>query len=270
MAPNVVAPAAYAAEHRLRVLASSAGPDVVSLWRWCGTVFDQKQANTCVANAGAKCVDIRTQIQGGSPIVVSRAGLNWIACTIDGADMRRPETYNHGTYPHSMVAALQTTGFAPETIWPYPVDDGDSDDEISWALSREPDANYERWATDQRSKSETSYSRMDSLDEAITALRNGFPLEIGGPVALDYVDNGFDPAKPMSLPTKAQTAGLHARVIIGFDLTTGRPVFEELGSYGPFFALGGRYRSSREVVQDAIDTGSLYAIEHIQQIGASS
>jgi hypothetical protein len=247
----------------VRLGLSSAGlPNEASLRDQVLGVLDQGLLGSCVANAGMQAIRMAHVRQGvKNPKLGSRLFGYFFARAYDHMTKE-----DGGTEIRLFYQALNKFGFPPEEIWGYddaPV--GENGEPGKFATL--PSALAVRAAYDQHAPS--VYRRLNgtgaSLVEMIkTALAVGKqPVEFGTLVTKAYTNDDLGPSGIVDVPSPdAEIAGGHAQLVTGYRvLSTGRTIFEVLGSWGSSFAEDGFCWYTEDYLTWA-STTDLWVVDH--------
>lgn len=188
-------------------------PSTSDLRQLFGPALDQGGLSTCVENAIAdatRAVQVRLGADPGKTPLLSRLALYWLTrAEVGEQDM------DSGSFIHLAFEAMNTFGFAPETVWPY-TDAGEQ-----W--KRKPPLLALEAAFDQRDdkRADVDYRRILTsggalVDDVKRALGNGMPVIFGVDVPQSFVDGHLGPGGVLSRPGPDDAiAGGHAMLLGG-------------------------------------------------------
>jgi hypothetical protein len=240
----------YHADHAERIFKTSVIPTSASNKDLVLNVLDQAGLGSCVLNAtgqAVRCCQVRAKVV--TPLLPDRDN-QYAWCRIDDGS---PIDQDTCTFAATAADVLRRRGFVGEIDGTY------SDDPTVWA--KQPSAQYEHDAFDQRDTTETSLHPIVGTDDekwaqVLQLSANRVPIAICGDVSVAYAQNNFDPTKPLDAPAAADVDGGHCQTLVGF---TDQQTAEILNSWSTQWGNGGYALYTRAYV---LASSELYAIEH--------
>jgi hypothetical protein len=236
---------------------ATTAPPAADASRLVLSILDQGPIGSCTANATAQAVRAsQAALMLGSglsletvlhvpPPLLSRLMLYWLARSRWGE-----KDVDSGTYIRTIFEMLVDFGFAPESKWPYVVDDLGSS-MPKWRTTPASIAFID--AEDQ--KAPTKYARIDSdgdqrIEDIKRAVASDFLVVFGCPVTQNFCQGRFDPTLPIPVPSSTDLiAGGHAMTIARYDSAgVGVP-----NSWGYDFGVNGWVKFSWEYVTSQMD-----------------
>ncbi|MBS7622855.1 C1 family peptidase [Candidatus Bathyarchaeota archaeon] len=190
----------------------------VDLRKHAGSIRDQGNEGSCVGQSGAALKDWHEKYQRGYP----DGGLS-ARCVYNGARALEGRLNDEGAYLRDALKFLLHYGTATEKRWPYKAwVDSDKDPRI---VVHQQD--MDPWKID-------SYVRLQTVDEVLQALAAGKPV-YGGVL---WYSNWIHVTVQGNLPpANGEVVGGHAILFLGYDLKTGRLLFQN--SWGKLYGDGG-------------------------------
>lgn len=179
-------------------------PDECSLEKYVGEVFDQRNTNSCVANAVAGAIGILERKSNISYKPVSRLFAYYNSRRLHGDHL-----VDKGTYIRLCVKMMTKLGIPDEEHWPF------STSFIK--LRRRPPWNAYMMAHPRKNGS--YYKIFDVGDERVNAIKAaihaGYPVVFGTDVS-EYYLNSSGPTTVSKPASDDPIAGGHAQVIVGY------------------------------------------------------
>lgn len=211
-------------------------PDAVDLRPFCPPVFEQKNIGSCTGQTIAAALEflaleeIRNKVVGGTEAftpgvyeAVSRLFIYYQERVIEG-------TVNEdaGATIRGGIKAVSSFGACREALWPY--------DESK--IFEKPTAH----AYEEASKFKaTSYYRINSLDEILVCLAEGYPVCFGFSVYDSFTGDDIAKTGVMDMPSATESVqGGHAVLAVGYDRNKKHLIVrnswgEEWGDQGHFY-----------------------------------
>lgn len=207
-------------DHRFSAPHVVALPDFVDLRPHCSPVEDQRDANSCVANAVVGALEYMDRRAGGRAIDYSRLFVYWYA-----RDLRGWQDQDEGCYIRDAIKVVAGRGVCPESLWPYNLQ----------RVMVEPEAVC--GAAAHRHLLER-YARAKTLQDIQAALAMGYPVVGGFPVfeALESPEVAKSGLLPAPRP-EDHILGYHAMMIAGYDAAAKQLIVRN--SWGPEWGLNG-------------------------------
>jgi C1A family cysteine protease len=197
-------------------------PPQVNLRPGCPPVYDQGQLGSCTANAiGAALQFDELKQKEATPFQPSRLFIYYneraIENTVDS---------DSGARIRDGIKSVGTTGYCPETEWPYNIDQ---------FAEKPPTACYQ----DAKKYKAIKYQRvMQSLPQMKGALAAGTPFVAGFSVYESIRNPDVEKTGDIPLPQQSESLlGGHAILIVGYD--DAKQVFNLRNSWGDSWGDGG-------------------------------
>lgn len=219
-----------------------------------GPIFDQGQAGSCVAQAGARQLaiylranELTTDWLVPSPLWGYAVGRLQEFAGFDPALVPAEALDDVGTVPASYLQAIRNLGFVRQSDWPYPIDANTlNDTEAMLALIRQkPPADVIVKAYAQR---ELEYAVYDGpanerLAWIIDCLKHRLPVTFGHEVDEAYEENAGQVVRRIDV---AHSLGGHDECIVAVN-DKGNVIVD--GSWGLGFGTAGRTEWSRAAIE---------------------
>lgn len=179
---------------RVRLAAS------IDLRRGCSPVEDQGRLGSCTANALAGILEFLDNHIDGSYEDTSRLFIYY-----NERAMQKTVAYDSGASLRIGIKTLAKTGSCYEAIWPY---------EIA-QFTMKPSA---RCYTQAKSHRIVSYHRIETLQEMLACLSEGYPFVFGFTVYENFESPETARTGIVRMPAKTERAlGGHAVMAVGYD-----------------------------------------------------
>jgi C1A family cysteine protease len=174
--------------------------DKIDLRLFCPKVEDQEDLGSCTANAGVglyEFVELKQKTE--KPFWdASRLFLYYNTRVIEGT-----VNEDSGAYIRDTMKALAKYGVCPEKEWPYIVDR---------FADKPPKSNY----THALKHKALTYRRLETLEDMLGCLADGFPFEFGFAVYESFQKIGKSGIMLMPKKTERLLGG-HAVMAVGYD-----------------------------------------------------
>ncbi len=175
-------------------------PDKVDLRGKCSSVEDQGTLGSCTANAGVAVYEYLETVQNMPFDDKSRLFLYWNTRSIQGTTGE-----DSGASIRDTIKALAKWGVCPEKSWPYT---------ISKFKTKPPRPCY----TDAAKHKIISYERLNTLNDMLGCLADGFIFEFGFSVYESFESDKVKKTGIVPIPKKKeQLLGGHAVCGVGYD-----------------------------------------------------
>jgi len=197
-------------------------PTKIDLRTECSDIENQGQLGSCTANALAGHLQFLEKISGQPYADVSRLFIYYNERAAEGT-----VSYDSGAMIRDGIKVLAQFGVCPETSWPYDISQ----------FTRKPSVTCYKQALKHRI---TSYHRLQTLNEMLNCLAEGFPFVFGFTVyesfeSLKVAKTGIAP-----MPKKTEKVlGGHAVMAAGYDQKQKR--FIVRNSWGPQWGQAGYF-----------------------------
>ncbi|WP_419808615.1 C1 family peptidase [Sphingomonas sp.] len=222
-------------------------PRRVDLRPHCSPVEDQRQTNSCVANAIVGALELHQRKAGMAPVDMSRLFLYWNARSIT-----KNEANDNGSFIHHGMAAVLAFGVCEERMWPF------------------EEAMVRAQPTDACFKNATSYeaiqfARTPRGEPAMAALAQGLPVAFGIVLPSECYQvagqTGTVP-NPETIQVNSAPSG-HAMLIVGYDLE--EKVYIVRNSWGAGYGQNGYLNIPFEVMERHAHPDQFWTIGAIEQ-----
>lgn len=197
-------------------------PPRVDLRAECSPIENQGRLGSCTANALAGHLQF-LEVAGGGPYKdLSRLFIYYNERAIEGT-----VAYDAGAMLRDGIKALAKFGVCAESTWPYDIA----------VFTKKPEAACYKEGLKRRIQ---SYHRLQTLDEMLNCLADGFPFVFGFTVyesfeSLKVAQTGVAP-----MPKRTERAlGGHAVMACGYDQKQKR--FLVRNSWGPQWGMSGYF-----------------------------
>ena len=188
-------------------------PTTSDLTQLFGPALDQGPLGSCVANAIAdavRAVQVRLGADPAETELASRLAIYWVARAYV-----HEQAIDAGSFIHLAFAGLNIFGFAPESAWPYLIEN----------FARQPPLGAMAKAFDQRDadRPDVDYRRILSsgghlVDDIKRALGSGYPVVFGVDVSRAFLDGELGPTGIAQTPGSGdEIVGGHAMLLAGLD-----------------------------------------------------
>jgi C1A family cysteine protease len=209
-------------------------PSNVDLRNECSAVENQGRLGSCTANALAGNLQFLEIVNAQPYKDVSRLFIYYNERAIEGK-----VDFDSGAMLRDGIKALAKFGVCPEVSWPYDIT----------KFTRKPSAACYKQGLKDRI---TSYHRLQTLDEMLNCLADGFPFVFGFAVyesfeTLKVAKTGIAP-----MPKKTETMlGGHAVMAAGYDQKQKRLIVRN--SWGPEWGQAGYFTLPYAYVESLAD-----------------
>jgi len=212
-------------------------PTKVDLRKTCSPVEDQGQLGSCVGNSVIGCLEFLQKKNLDFVTDLSRLFAYYNARLLDGTTQ-----IDSGAYIRSGIKGLAKYGVCTEEQWPY----------IISKFAKKPTA---KCYTAAKAKAIISYHRIETLNDMLSCLAEGYPFVFGFAV-YDYFESAtMARTGILKMPTaNEQMLGGHAVMAVGYDQTKKRILVRN--SWGVNWGLKGYfwmpydYINSRDLADD--------------------
>jgi C1A family cysteine protease len=203
----------------------------VDLRPGCSPVEDQEDLGSCTANAGIGVYEYVERKEGMEQIDQSRLFLYFNTRLEEGT-----ENFDSGAYIRDTIKALAKYGVCPESMWPYDVP----------KYTVKPPAKCYSVA---RKHVAIKYQRLETLEDMLACLADGFPFEFGFSVYESFESDAVANTGIVPMPKKSERLlGGHAVVAVGYDRSTERLTVRN--SWGPIWGDKGYFYMPFDYVTD--------------------
>lgn len=196
-------------------------PDRVDLRAKCSPVEDQKQTNSCVAQAVVGAMEFH-QIRAGRALT----NLSRLFVYYNARILSHSTEVDQGSFIHHGMASILGYGACEERIWPF---------QEAMVSTRPTEAAYQNG----RDYEATQYARTPRGVPALVALAHGLPIVFGMYAPGEYYDAAHQTGRmprPDQVVTQRPPSG-HAMLIVGYDMP--ERCYLVRNSWGPGWAEGG-------------------------------
>lgn len=253
----------FPARSVLRLRAAGDRPSTIDLRMNMPEVFDQGRIGSCVSQSVAALVwHARSQVEG-RVAVPSRPFIYYASRVREGT-----VPIDNGQYIRTAMKVLSHEGAAPEYMWGHELDENDLPDS-SWLFPkssrwiRKPTKRVyteaERWQT-------LVYYRVNSVDDMLNCLADGFPFTFGFAVYRSFYGSDGRPqvVTPMPHSTEKMLGG-HAVVAVGYD--DNRRMFLCRNSWGTDVQDKGHYWMPYSYLGNANLASDVWTIRDVERHG---
>ena len=218
-------------------------PPVVDLRNWCSEVEDQRQTQSCVANAVVGSLELLQRKEGHSVQDLSRMFVYYNSRALHGY-----ENKDAGTFVHTAMAAIMAYGICEERLWPF--------SEIN--INVKPIDNCFRNAENYRGVEFAEIAKGTPLTHV---LARGIPVVMAVKLPREAY-NAADATGIMALPEggggSAHTHGNHSMTVVGYDLAA--KTYLVRNSWGANWAKGGYFQMPFAIFDERGFAGQSWAI----------
>jgi C1A family cysteine protease len=180
-------------------------PSLVDLRKGCSPVEDQGALGSCTANALAGNLEFLDNCQDHSYIDVSRLFIYYNERSMQGM-----EGADSGARLRDGIKTLSKRGVCSEAMWPYKIDQ----------FAKKPSAVCYKEAL---SHCITTYHRLQSIDEMLTCVADGYPFVFGFTVYESFENENTARTGVVRMPKPTEKVlGGHAVMTVGYDLKAKR------------------------------------------------
>ena len=199
-------------------------PPKVDLRQWCSPVEDQRQTQSCVANAVVGSLELLQRKEKHSSQDLSRMFVYYNSRKLHGYEGR-----DDGTYVHTAMAAIMAYGICEERLWPF------------------VEVNVNEKPTDACFANAENYRGVEFAEVAkgtplTHVLARGLPLVMAVKLPREAYDIAHKTGV-MQLPEggggTAHTHGNHSMTVVGYDLE--QKAYLVRNSWGQGWAQGGYF-----------------------------
>jgi C1A family cysteine protease len=238
-------------------------PDKVDLREWCSPVEDQGSLGSCTANACAGNLELLER-KGIDPVpedpitpsltlwqrILRFFGLYKPTNTLGSGlfkDTSRLFIYynarsligttaeDSGAYIRDCMKTLAREGHCLEKLWPY---------NLGMAFTRPNSAAY----ADGHNHVITNYMRIDTINDMLTCLADGYPVVIGITLYESFESDEVRRTGVVNMPgSYERVIGGHAVLVVGYDQSTKRLLVRN--SWGPNWGQNGYFTIPYEYVE---------------------
>lgn len=185
-------------------------------------IENQGRLGSCTANALAGHLQFLEKVSGQSYKDLSRLFIYYNERAIEGTI-----SFDSGAMIRDGIKGLAKWGVCPESIWPYDIA----------KFTRKPAAVCYKQGLKRRI---TSYHRLQSLDEMLNCLAEGFPFVFGFTVYESFESLKVAQTGLVPMPKRSERAlGGHAVMAAGYDQKQKR--FLVRNSWGPQWGQAGYF-----------------------------
>lgn len=218
-------------------------PPVVDLRNFCSPTEDQRQTQSCVANAVVGALEILQRKEGHSSQDLSRLFVYYNSRCLDG-----PTIEDVGTYVHTAMAAIMAHGICEERMWPFnETVINDRPTEACFANAK----NYRG----------VEFAEIEKGTPLTHVLARGIPVVMAVKLPREAY-NAADATGVMKLPEdgggSAHTHGNHSMVVVGYDLDA--KTYLVRNSWGEGWAKGGYFQMPFAIFDERGFAGQSWAI----------
>jgi len=230
-------------------------PDKVDLREFCSPVEDQGSLGSCTANACAGNIELLQRKgvdkvpEDPKPLVLTwwqkllrllglyktsnlpRSGLykdtSRLFIYYNARSIIGTTAEDSGAYIRDCMKTLAREGHCLEHLWPY---------NLGMAYTRPNATAY----ADGRNHIIQSYMRIDTLNDMLTCLADGYPVVIGITLYESFESDEVKKTGVVNMPNSYERAiGGHAVLAVGYDQSTKRLLVRN--SWGPNWGQGGYF-----------------------------
>jgi C1A family cysteine protease len=185
-------------------------------------IENQGRLGSCTANALAGHLQFLEEVSGRTYKDLSRLFIYYNERAVEGT-----VGYDSGAMIRDGIKVLAKYGVCPESNWPYDIAQ----------FTRKPAAACYKEAL---KRCISSYHRLQTLDEMLNCLTEGFPFVFGFTVYESFESLKVAQTGVVPMPKKSEKAlGGHAVMAIGYDQKQKR--FMVRNSWGPQWGQGGYF-----------------------------
>ena len=187
--------------------------DYVDLRDYASPVEDQRRLGSCVGQAMAGAYELLMLREVPERFIdLSRLFIYYNARLLDG----HTET-DEGAYIRDGIKSVKIYGVCSERVWPYHIQ--------NFALTPSVTSYL-----DARSRSIKNYRRVSTVNHAVDALSNGYPVVFGLLVYTGFAEL-YREDSVLAMPSKSESPlGGHAMCLVGYDLS--KELFLVRNSFG--------------------------------------
>lgn len=207
-------------------------PPVVDLRQWCSPVEDQRQTQSCVANAVVGGLELLQRKENHSSHDLSRMFVYY-----NSRKLHDYENRDDGTFVNTCVAAIMAYGICEERLWPF------SEVNVNVKPIQACFDNAENYRA-------IEYAEVEKGTPLTHVLASGLPLVM----AVKLPREAYDIANQtgtMQLPEGGGTShnhGNHSMLVVGYDL--GTKCYLVRNSWGAGWAQGGYFWMPMQIFHD--------------------
>ncbi len=198
-------------------------PPVADLRAQMPPVYDQMALGSCVSNGVAAIVEADQIKQGETPVMPSRLFIYYLARVIEHSVKS-----DSGAQIRDGVKAVATTGFCPETDWPY---------NIATFTGPPPPS----CAKDAATHKAIQYQRVQNTEAQIEAtVASGFGVVFGCSVFESFESDAVNKTGIVPMPKRGESMlGGHCMVVVGYNRNTQHYLVRNSWGTGWSAAMGG-------------------------------
>ena len=197
-------------------------PSQVDLRPFCSPVEDQRQTNSCTANATVSALEYYQRRTG-----LNLTGLSRMFVYYNARKLIDQENYDCGSYIQHVMASVLAYGACEEQLWPF--------DPRLRRMCPSPAA-----YADAKKHLAIQYGRAPLGGSALTALAEGIPVVFGTRIPSEFYTVADQTGiMPMPGPVVKASGPGHAMLLVGYDLHSRNWIVRN--SYGPDFGNNGYF-----------------------------
>ena len=209
-------------------------PVAVDLRPTCPPVVDQGKLGSCTANALAGGVEFADIKQAKAFVALSRLFIYYNERFIEGT-----VDQDSGAQIRDGIKSLNQMGVCPEELWPYDVE----------TFTQDPPDRAFVVAYENRI---VSYHRLETLEDMLTCLAEGFPFVFGFSVYEGFESEEVAKSGIVEMPKSGERmVGGHAVMAVGYDQASSR--FIVRNSWGSEWGQEGYFTIPFEYLQTLAD-----------------
>ena len=175
-------------------------PDKVDLRPGCSHIEDQQSLGSCTANAGAGLYEFLEKKQGMAQADASRLFLYYNTRILEGTVRE-----DSGASIRNTIKAMAKWGMCAEKRWPYDIK----------RFTVKPSSDCYKEGVKHVA---IVYQRLQTLDDMLKCLADGFPFEFGFAVYESFESDQVTKTGIVSMPKKTEEfLGGHAVIAVGYD-----------------------------------------------------
>jgi len=206
-------------------------PEKVDLRALCPAVEDQGKLGSCTSHALTGAVELLENKDGLSVVQMSRLFLYYNERVIENTT-----SSDNGARIRDGIKSLVKQGVCSEDKWPYLIENFQS----------KPTQDCYREALDHQI---TSYQRIDTLDQMLSCLADGFPFVFGFTVYESFESQSVAKTGIVNMPTEQESPlGGHAVLAVGYDNHQKR--FIVRNSWSPNWGIKGYFTIPYDYLAD--------------------